>query len=496
MDEWSHAVDTQSAKKTKYSAVCMYVLVKMYRYDLQNSEPSIIRRGSVETSTRRRSIDDRAHPKSVSIGPYCHPVTYGHDAHKIGTQKEKVQTSSPITVTGVALQVLVISTKQHKTTVQSTNNLKARSYQSDRLRLENYTRDRNGNKALALSTTILAMLSPYLKRLCWSAFVALVVMLGLYYKLFGSSPPERSGKEINSAKRIGESTEKSAYQQTETTEITGLGNTNAATSCPVMPAIYDTPGKPVWVAGYPGSGFDFVAPIIAKTTGLTAVDVYRHHTCSVAIKEGAAITGACLTHWPLVNKDSPATLALNGDIYSSQAIFVIRNPAQAIPSYYTRWWGAQKHVFGNHQQPPEQEWREWRNQRFEHHLMVWKRTIVEWNRGIPAAGLTGISLFVEFDELSSPVQGPHVVDQIAKVFEKYNHKIVENTQCLWRRAVDQSQLHKAKAYVPKFTATQTDLMLHTMDELLELYQNSHPILGDILKKYRTDIQEKLRLDHD
>lgn len=120
--------------------------------------------------------------------------------------------------------------------------------------------------------------------------------------------------------------------------------TNPLPECRVMPPVHQSEGLPLWVAGYPGSGFDLLAPIIAFSTGLTAVDVYRHHTCSVPAAEGAAMTGACMSHWPVIQKDAPANVAITGAFYDPQAVFVIRNPANAIPSYFTRWWGAQRRV--------------------------------------------------------------------------------------------------------------------------------------------------------
>lgn len=319
------------------------------------------------------------------------------------------------------------------------------------------------------------MFTAYQLRLLCSGFVSLLVMMAFYGMLY-------RGSGASSVERISNPNAILSEPQ---------GN-----ACPNMPALYSSPGKPVWVAGYPGSGFDFLAPIIATVTGLTASDVYRHHTCSVPVKEGAAITGACMTHWPLVQKDSPVSLALNGDKYSPRAIFVIRNPANAIPGYFTRWWGAQRHVQGNHQQPPESEWKAWRDERFERHLKVWKRSLLEWQRGIPAAGLTGIALYIPFEDLINAKHGPHLTEKLAQVFEEFHHQVAEKPQCLWRKSLDRQQLHKAKAYDPKFTSGQVELLLQTLDDLLELYEASEPQLATILQGYRSDIQENVRLDND
>ena len=176
------------------------------------------------------------------------------------------------------------------------------------------------------------LFNAYQQRLLCTSLSFLAVMLLLYGVLSSNKSDDNSLLRQDSSAR--------PIQGNKASPLVA----KAPESCAVMPPQYSTPGRPVWVAGYPGSGFDLAAPIIAKVTGLTAVDVYRHHTCSTVIQEGAAVTGACMTHWPMIKKDSPAAVATGGEFYSPQAMFIIRNPIKAIPSYFTRWWGAQRHV--------------------------------------------------------------------------------------------------------------------------------------------------------
>jgi hypothetical protein len=174
-------------------------------------------------------------------------------------------------------------------------------------------------------------ISPQTKRLCGASAAAFVVMVFLYTVMLGGG---------------GGGSKSSTSSSSATTGGGGIADTNSNNEvCPVMPAVYDIGDKkPIWVAGYPGSGFDLLAPLIAYSTGLTAVDVYRAHTCSVPARPGAAVTGACLSHFPVIAKDAPSSVALTGAFYNPNVMFVIRNPVKAIPSYFTRWWGAQKHV--------------------------------------------------------------------------------------------------------------------------------------------------------
>jgi hypothetical protein len=266
-------------------------------------------------------------------------------------------------------------------------------------------------------------------------------------------------------------------------------------NCPQMTAAKETSGKPIWIAGYPGSGFDMVAPLISAITGLTSVDIYRHHSCSAPIKEGAAPTGACLTHWPMIEKDSPVSVATaTGTFYNSYAIFVIRNPANAIPSFHTRWWRAQKQLRVNNIFPEKNDWIEWRDKRFEAHLKSWKVSLQEWQRGISAAGVVGISLYLPFEELIDATKGPRLASELANQFLAAKHPAEKTrTACLWRRVANDEH-HPPRKYPPTFTSAQKKLLIQTLDELILLFTTKETILTSILQSYREDISTNLLLD--
>jgi len=269
-----------------------------------------------------------------------------------------------------------------------------------------------------------------------------------------------------------------------------------AGNCPMKEPRTETDGKPVWVAGYPGSGFDAIAPLTAAVTGLTAVDIYRQHTCLKPLEGSTVPIAACMTHWPLVQKDSPALVAANdGVLYHHRAVFIIRNPAAAIPSYHTRWWGAQQHIRRNHKQPPEADWLEWRDKRFAHHLEQWKTALVEWQRGVPAAGVTGVGLYLQFEKLTQEATGPQLTADLADHLETVaHHEVVAHTSCLWRRVVEKDGLFAAKMYKHSFTVEQQQAFLSMLDELIAIYSITEPMLEVILQEYRSDIESNLRLD--
>jgi len=323
------------------------------------------------------------------------------------------------------------------------------------------------------------------KRLVCAIGVSVVVILGLYAVNIARTSTSNLPNKENTALRI------------ISNEEYAPGMDISAANCPRTIPKTSTPGKPVWVAGYPGSGFDIVAPLSSAVSGLTAVDIYRQHTCLKPVQGTDIPISACMTHWPLVAKDSPAQVAMNdGILYQHQAVFLIRNPAQAIPSYHTRWWGAQKHIRANHEQPDEAEWLTWRDQRFDHHLHQWKKAATEWQRGIPAAGVTGIGLYVPFEQLVAEDTGPALMASFANHLEHANHEVAAHTSCLWKRIVQAEEARQPKRYRHSFTRAQQQAMLTMLDEMVAIYSVSEPRLERILMGYRHDIESNLRLDGD
>jgi hypothetical protein len=362
-----------------------------------------------------------------------------------------------------------------------------------------------------------AAAAPYRRRLATATIVSLGIMTVLYTATL------RNTNSNSQAIRVSSTLPDLSQAELDQLEKSALNKEN----CPFHPPVEELEHRqPVWVAGYPGSGFDFVAHLIAAVTGVTTVDVYRHHTCHARlVRDGAAPTGACLTHWPLVQRDSPTAIAASsGTMYYAQAVFVIRNPAHAIPSYHTRWWGAQQSILGNHVQPNVTKWQKWRNKRLSYHLDVWKQSLTEWVRGVPAAGISGVGLVLPFEQLQSAPYGPNITRQVAQFFTREStsgksskrSKAVSNnnnrydhlrySKCVWRRVYDDEH-HPPKDYTAAYTKRQKQLFLDTLDELIASYKGtstSHPSLSEanrgviqrVLQGYRDDIDSHLVLDQE
>ena len=120
-----------------------------------------------------------------------------------------------------------------------------------------------------------------------------------------------------------------------------------------------------------------------------------------------------------------------------------------------------------------------------------KQTLLEWHRGIPAAGVTGIGMYVPYERLSSPTEGPLITRDIATQFANAKHVVHSEPPCLWRKAIDRSQLHKAKAYAPHYTNEQKQSIVQALDELILMFGSTDPVLTNILHGYRSDLPWKV-----
>lgn len=339
--------------------------------------------------------------------------------------------------------------------------------------------------------------SPYRRRLGTATVVSMGVMIVLYS--WTSRTARRSDNGATQGALNLSTKPRDSKMPAVSFDIDKLDkSTLNGNNCPFHRPVDALSGRPLWVAGYPASGFDLVAHLISAASGITAVDVYRDHGCDGVVQDGAAPTGACLTHWPLVKKDSPSSLAVkSGRMYHSEAIFVIRNPAQAIPSYHTRWWGATvNNVLGNHDQPELTKWKKWRNKRLAHHLSIWEQSIHEWHRGVPAAGISGIGLLLPYEQFTSTQQGPNVTKQLVQFLESSHHQVVDSAlaPCLWRRVSDDEH-HSPKVYNATYTIEQKELFLSTLKGMIKVYQSPNDnALKDILQGYRDDIAANLPMD--
>ena len=144
--------------------------------------------------------------------------------------------------------------------------------------------------------------------------------------------------------------------------------------------------------------------------------------------------------------------------------------------------------------PDKSDWVEWRDKRFLSHLKSWKVSLQEWQRGINAAGVVGISLYIPYEELIDKTKGPELSAELANKFIAAKHPATTTTtRCLWRRIANDEH-HPPRKYPPTYTSSQKKLLIQTLDELILLYTTKEALLTSILQGYRDDISANLLLD--
>ena len=120
--------------------------------------------------------------------------------------------------------------------------------------------------------------------------------------------------------------------------------------------------------------------------------------------------------------------------------------------------------------------------------------MTEWQRGVPAAGVTGVALYLPYEQLTDGTHGPALTEQLARTFQAAHHPATTvHTACLWRRVVDDEH-HPPKEYAATYSAAQKELLLQTLDELVMSYVDAEPVLTEILQGYRKEIASNLPLD--
>lgn len=343
-----------------------------------------------------------------------------------------------------------------------------------------------------------------------------------------------------------------------------LNNHNKQQKCNKVSIIYNhTLGKPIWMPGYPGSGYHIIEHIIPRIIGYNALVVYYHHTCDNVIvsykpptpndiighededvtststinTNTMIATALCITHWPFIGRDSPkdiekhdaeryiknhenSNLLLDPDTiqqnmnnrYHHHVLFVIRNPMYCISSYYTRWYGRQNSIRHNYIQPPNDEWKKWRNSKLLIHLNFWKDMIMKWHNGIDDTSITGgIGMYLPYELLIDNNQGPILLQSIAKYMKDANHIIhpninnnvdnnndndnwtIEDYQCIWNNTIDSNHYQKHKEYIYSYTIEQQELMIQTLDDIILLYPNDD-VLIQLLQYYRNMIINDMIID--
>lgn len=244
-------------------------------------------------------------------------------------------------------------------------------------------------------------------------------------------------------------------------------------------------GNPIWIPAYPGSGSELVRRVVAALTGLEGAEIYRGSGCK------SARTVTCKTHWPVLKKHNPHKFQVSFD---SSVILLIRNPAEAIPSYVNHRYEESSKLKYHSTQAPQEEWIRFRDSWFDTMLQEWKNVTLAWH----ASPVYNVTMYLAYERLVDEAKGPGVVNALAKELQRVNVKKVlsdDNNECLWRNVVQKGRSTKRTehTYVPAYTTRQQTSMLQVMDELAREIIAPNKALLDILAGYKRHIQSNLRI---
>ncbi|KAL7521832.1 hypothetical protein ACHAWX_006520 [Stephanocyclus meneghinianus] len=234
-------------------------------------------------------------------------------------------------------------------------------------------------------------------------------------------------------------------------------------NCPIpRPHLSPHPLIPTWQASYPGSGSRMTWSLIQSLTALqTGDDFDSHHF-------GFANVVVVKTHYPVKTaRDGWENIDEGGRF--SRAIVLVRNPLDAIPSYFNLLF-EREHRLPNHStRGSRDEWVRYRDHRghglgyqlemFDGFLRYW----MERFRGSARENM----LLVSYEELVNHATGPEVARRIVEFLERGNEGLVRvdpaRIGCVWRAVVK----YKDEAAAAFETSGRRELMVANPQSLRE-----------------------------
>jgi hypothetical protein len=234
-----------------------------------------------------------------------------------------------------------------------------------------------------------------------------------------------------------------------------------------------TDRKPVVVAGYPGSGNSMTRTLVEKLTGFDTADLYDQQNCS------SNRVATCKTHFPVFDIFPPEPLR---SIFAPTAVLLIRNPADALPSFFNVVWEG-KHAVGFHsQQGSEEEWKQWRDENFDVQIELWYKLLVYWFKE------WYIQTVLPYELLTDSQEGPLIVQQLARQLESAGFQVAPDPDCQWydtvfRLAYSKRAPHR---YRPSYTHSQKRKLLQVINRALVVF-DGHLVMTPILNQYMLDI---------
>jgi len=207
----------------------------------------------------------------------------------------------------------------------------------------------------------------------------------------------------------------------------------------------------------------------------------------------------------------------------SEVILVVRNFLTAFPASHI-----DKHIayHNGKGQPPEENWRNVRDEYLESSIKSWRHMINYWmnvgggNDGEDDGSSTigpyyKVGLILPYEWMLDPIRGPMLIQQLADLYQRVGFDVLlplrtnatssssssepthdEVIYCIWNQMStkeNKRQEELVSAYKPGYTKSQQDLMIHHMEEGWKEYQND-PVLKILFQEYKDQIVKEIRIE--
>lgn len=191
-----------------------------------------------------------------------------------------------------------------------------------------------------------------------------------------------------------------------------------------------TPIQPTWQASFPGSGARMTYMLVEALTGIRSNDDYDSH------KRGYENVVTAKTHYP-VKKARGRFEGL--DPLFPRAFVLLRNPKDAIPSYFNLLYERQHQLPNHSTRGPTKDWLEYRENpehgvlaqlnAYENFVEYWMERYADRND----------LLLISYEDLTDPNLGPTVATQITTFLaqtEGVEPIDLESVPCVWETIVN------------------------------------------------------------
>jgi hypothetical protein len=333
--------------------------------------------------------------------------------------------------------------------------------------------------------------------------------------------------------------EQQSPSQPDTVQSTATATTNekqrpnlllfSPDDCPSYypPSLQNTtyrPRKPMWIAGYPGSGNDLLRNLVEHLSGFPGKDVYTDDHChldphhekydAAPKRRSSAATGpswqpqraaTCKTHFPVYKRYPPHQFT--NQMAQDAAILLLRNPMNAMPSHFNFLWEYKHEIPDHSQQAPEEDWIAWRDANWQEQLRLWQQVLYYWYEHWE------LLIVLPYEHLIQPTRGPALLQLLAAQLHE-NHVPTPNTTatttwldfdtyefgCHWHYCVQSKRGATVKrsghAYQPTFTPEQYQALRLVISETYYYFrvrdekEMSHLLLEYLTTVHSTAMQVK------